>query len=83
MESPRARSVRQDLILAVRLAWNFGYIIAIPAAVFGFGGAYLDRMWGTSPVFILSGFALALMLSGLGIWRVVTDIARGQEVKGR
>ena len=72
----RPRLIRQDLLLAVRLAWNFGYIIAIPAVLFGFGGAYLDKTWGTSPVFILIGFALALAISGLGIWRVVKEIMR-------
>ncbi len=77
--SPRPRSIRQDLFLAVRLAWNFGYIIAIPAALFGFGGAYLDKQYGTSPTFILIGFALALALSGWGIWRAVKEILREGE----
>lgn len=72
-----ARSIRADLLLAVRLAWNFGYIIAIPAAAFGFGGAYLDKAWGTSPAFILTGLALALLLSGFGIWRKVKEITEG------
>lgn len=77
-ESPRPRSIRQDLFLAVRLAWNFGYIIAIPAAALGFGGAYLDKAWGTSPIFILAGFALALLLSGFGVYRKVKEIIREQ-----
>ena len=68
------RTLRHDLVLAVRLAWNFGYIIAIPAVLFGFGGASLDKQFGTSPTFILIGFALALLLSGLGIWRAVKEI---------
>lgn len=79
-QTPRPRSVRQDLMLAVRLAWNFGYIIAIPAVAFGFGGAYLDKQYGTSPVFILIGFVLALVLSGLGIWRAVKEIVREQRL---
>lgn len=74
----RPRSIRQDLMLAVRLAWNFGYIIAIPAVAFGFGGAYLDKQYGTSPTFILIGFALAMLLSGLGIWRMIREITREQ-----
>lgn len=78
MDDQKARSIRQDLMLAVRLAWNFGYIIAIPAVVFGFGGAYLDKQYGTSPTFILVGFAAALALSGLGIWRMVKEIVREQ-----
>ncbi len=77
-KSSPPRPIRQDLLLAVRLAWNFGYIIAIPAALFGFGGAYLDKLWGTSPLCILIGFAIALGLSGLGIWRMVKEIVAGR-----
>ena len=77
--SSRPHPIRQDLLLAVRLAWNFGYIIAIPAAAFGFGGAYLDKNWGTSPAFILVGLALALTVSGMGIWRVVKEILPKQK----
>ncbi len=77
--SSHPRSIRQDLLLAVRLAWNFGYIIAIPAVLFGFGGAYVDRLWGTSPLFILIGFACALALSSLGIWRMVKEIVNKPE----
>ena len=67
-------TITQDFFLAIRLAWNFGYIIAIPAVLFGFGGAWLDRRFGTSPVFLLIGFALALAISGMGIWRMVKQI---------
>ena len=74
----RPRPIRQDLLLAVRLAWNFGYIIAIPAVAFGFGGAYLDKTWGTSPACILIGLGLALALSGTGIWRAVKQITQQQ-----
>ena len=70
----KKRPLRADLVLAVRLAWNFGYIIAIPAVLFGFGGAYLDKLWGTSPIMILIGFTVALALSGFGIWKKLKDI---------
>ena len=69
-------SIVSDLWLAVRLAWNFGWIIAIPAVLFGFGGAYLDRVEGTSPLFLLLGFAIALAISGVGIWRIVKEIVK-------
>ena len=71
---PPRRPIKDDLLLAVRLAWNFGYIIAIPAALFGFTGAYLDKTWDTSPVLILIGFAIAIALSSLGIWRALKEI---------
>ena len=70
---PSTHSLKDDLWLSVQLAWHLGYIIAIPAVLFGFGGAYLDRIWGTSPLFILLGFALAALLSA---WGVVQKIKR-------
>ena len=70
MESKRP--IRTDLLLAIRLAWDFGWIIAIPAVLFGFGGAYLDKAQGTSPLFLLLGLALALTLSTMCILRKVS-----------
>jgi len=64
------------LLLSLRLAWNLGYIIAIPAVVFGFGGAYLDKLLGTSPLCILTGFVLAALISGIGVYRKLKEIIR-------
>lgn len=62
------------LLLSLRLAWNLGFIIAVPVFLFGFGGAYLDKYLGTSPAFIITGFVLAVVLSGVGVYRKVKEI---------
>ncbi|MDD4318743.1 MAG: AtpZ/AtpI family protein [Candidatus Peribacteraceae bacterium] len=62
--------------LALQLAWDLGWIIALPAAAFGFGGAYLDKYLGTSPLFLLLGFALAITLSYLGVRRKLKAIMK-------
>lgn len=69
-------SIRKGLVLAVQLVWDMGWIIAIPAVLFGFGGALLDKKLGTSPLFILLGLALALVLSAWGVWRKLQDILK-------
>lgn len=61
-------------LLSLRLAWNLGYIIALPAVLFGFGGAYADKHFGTSPWLILTGFTIAILLSGIGVYRKVKEI---------
>ncbi len=71
---PQGPVKQLSLLLSLRLAWSLGYIIAIPAVVFGLGGAYLDKYLGTSPLFLLLGFALAVGLSGLGVYRKVKEI---------
>lgn len=60
--------------LALRLAWSMGFIIAVPAFLFGFGGAYLDRALETSPLFLFLGLSFALVFSFLGIKRKVREI---------
>ncbi len=60
-----------DTMSSVRvlgLAGEIGYLIAIPAAVFGFGGAYLDKHFDTSPLFVIAGLMVALASSMLAIW---------------
>lgn len=68
------RSIAADLLLAVRLAWSLGYIIAIPAVFFGLGGAYLDKHLGTSPWILLFSLALAMGISAVGIYRRLKEI---------
>ena len=70
----KSEGVAFALLLALRLAWNLGFIIAIPAFAFGFGGAYLDKQLGTSPLFMLIGLAIALTLSSIGVKRRITSI---------
>lgn len=67
---------RQDTSIwsALGLAWELGYIIAIPAALLGFGGAYLDKYLDKSPLFLLLGFVLALSISTIGIIRRVKQL---------
>jgi LPXTG-motif cell wall-anchored protein len=69
-------SMFKGLWLAVQLVWDMGWIIAIPAVVFAFLGAYLDKRFGTTPTFILIGLALALLLSFLGVKRKLKEILK-------
>ncbi len=60
---------------ALQLAWEMGYMISIPAVIFGFGGAYLDKHFHTSPLFIAVGLVLALGLSAITVIRKVRSIS--------
>jgi F0F1-type ATP synthase assembly protein I len=64
----------KGLWLALNLAWEMGYLIAIPVLVLGIGGAYLDKYLATSPLFILSGFALAMLFSSVSVYRRVRAV---------
>lgn len=56
------------------LALQLGYIIALPIAVLGFSGAYADKKFGTSPLFILIGILLAVAITSIGIYRKIKTI---------
>lgn len=68
--------IAKTLWLSVQLVWDMGWIIAIPAVVLGFIGAYLDRFFQTSPLFILLGFVLAFLFSAIGIFRKLREIMK-------
>lgn len=66
--------MKNPLWAALGLAWELGYLIALPIAVLGFGGALLDKKLGTSPAFILIGVALSLIISGTAVYRKIKEI---------
>ncbi|ALM09569.1 MAG: hypothetical protein PeribacterA2_0175 [Candidatus Peribacter riflensis] len=74
-DAPRSDGSKgMGLMLSLRLAWNLGFIIAVPVAVFGFGGAYLDKYLQTTPIFVITGFVLAIVLTVIGVYRKVKEI---------
>lgn len=74
-QSPKKQdSIKDALWLSVQLVWDMGWLIAIPVVVLGFAGAYADREFGTSPLYILIGFGLASVLSAIGVKRRLKNI---------
>jgi F0F1-type ATP synthase assembly protein I len=57
------------------LAWELGYIIALPAVILGFGGAFLDKKFQTSPMFLALAFAFAFAISAISVIRKVREIS--------
>ncbi len=70
------QSRQMSLWMSVRLAWNLGFIIAVPVVVMGFAGEYIDRYFQMTPLFTIVGFVLAALLSGIGIARRLREISR-------
>ncbi|MBI4239729.1 AtpZ/AtpI family protein [Candidatus Uhrbacteria bacterium] len=44
-------------------AWEIGYMIAIPLIGFAFLGRFIDKKLATSPLFLLLGIGLAIIIS--------------------
>ncbi len=49
------------------LAWQLGYMIAIPIVLLALGGKYLDDRFSTSPLFVLLGIVLAVVTTGIWV----------------
>ena len=61
-------------MLGFGFALDLGYTIAIPAVLFGLGGGYADKYYGTSPYLLLSGLLFAFVVSFTIVFRKVREI---------
>lgn len=59
------------------LAFELGYLIAIPLVVFALAGRYADMRFGTAPFLLLLGMALAL---GTSLWLIARKIKAALDV---
>lgn len=66
--------MKNSLWQALNLAWELGYLIALPIAVLGFGGAWLDKKLGTIPLFLLIGIITSVIFSSIAIYRKIKTI---------
>jgi len=53
------------------LSGELGLLIALPLVLMVFLGVKLDRLLGTTPLFIIAGMLLAATASGIAIWRKI------------
>lgn len=71
----KSRNVKKTTFwMTLNMAWTLGYTIAIPIAVLGFGGAYADKYFHTSPLFILLGIFIAIAITTVGIYYQIKRI---------
>ncbi len=56
------------------LAWELGYLIAIPLVALTLGGRGLDKKLGTSPLLLLIGVVAAIILSSYMVYKKTIDI---------
>lgn len=54
---------------ALSLSWELGYMIAIPLVALALGGRFFDNKYDSSPIFLMAGIVLALLISGILVFR--------------
>jgi len=61
-------------ISVISLAWDLGWMIAVPIVVFAVGGALLDKQFETSPWFLLGGIGMSLIITAVMIYYKVIGV---------
>lgn len=54
---------------ALSLAWELGYLIAIPLIIFALLGRWLDKIYNTSPLFLLIGLFFSLIITSVFVYQ--------------
>jgi len=62
------KTKNEGVFYALSLAFELGYIIAIPAVGFAIGGRLIDRRFDSSPTFLLLGIFAAILLSSYFVY---------------
>lgn len=71
---------RSSLWQVLSLAWNLGYLIAIPLVVFALLGRFLDKRFGTSPLALLAGIFISLVVTTIGVYKKTKEITGQMDV---
>ncbi|MDO8425759.1 MAG: AtpZ/AtpI family protein [bacterium] len=67
---------------ALGLAFQLGYLIAIPIVLLAVGGRFLDHRFGTSPWLLLAGVLLSLVVSSVLVARKAKEVMDGTKQDG-
>ncbi len=65
---------KNDTIVAFELAWELGYMIALPLVIFALIGRYFDTRFHSSPIFILVGIFFAFFISSYFVWQKTSTL---------
>ncbi|MEA3323133.1 MAG: AtpZ/AtpI family protein [Patescibacteria group bacterium] len=68
------KTENESVFSALSLAFELGYIIAIPIVGFALGGRLLDRKFDSTPIFLLLGIFVAILLSSYFVYRKTKKI---------
>lgn len=68
--APQKKQQKSPLQQALAIGWELGYSIAIPIVLFALSGRFLDRHYGTSPLFLLIGVLISLVSTSLWLMRI-------------
>lgn len=71
-----AKDETKSTFSTVGIAWELGYMIAIPLVALTLGGRFLDKKLDTAPLLLLVGVVLSIIFSTYAIYRKMADIIK-------
>jgi F0F1-type ATP synthase assembly protein I len=69
-----SKSDNASWMMVYGIAGQLAWMLALPAVIFVIGGAYMDKYFGTSPVFVTIGIPVALFVSVMAVWRMIKKL---------
>jgi F0F1-type ATP synthase assembly protein I len=66
----------KSLLQTISLSLQLGFTIALPLIIFAIGGRILDKKFGSTPLFLLVGIILALIISTILIYQKIKIILK-------
>lgn len=74
-----------SLMQALSLAWQMGYLLAIPLVALALAGRLLDKRLDTSPLFLLIGIGLSIVISSILVAKkaleIISEISKTDSAK--
>lgn len=67
---------RDNLWWILGIAWEMGYLIALPLVGLALLGRFIDGVFGTAPLALLLGILLAIILSTIIVTRKVSELLK-------
>ena len=70
------------LFEALSLAWELGFLIAVPLGGFIFLGFLGDRFLGTRPIFLIVGVGIGTIVAFYGVYSLLIPVMKDEEEEG-
>ncbi|EKE22249.1 MAG: hypothetical protein ACD_7C00016G0010 [uncultured bacterium] len=68
------KNTKTDKVSVFSLAFELGYIVAVPIVVLALVGRVIDKKLDSSPWFLLLGIVISIVVSTYWIYKKTTDI---------
>lgn len=67
------------VLYALSLAWQLGFLIAVPFAVFLWLGILADKALGTRPLFLILGLLAAIAITAYEVYHWLIPLIKKQK----